>query len=86
MTTYDYYSIPLRMGILIFVLSCAAMGNMVLSLADVLNGSAFKCLIALWTLVGFVGLDISKNGIRQWRRQAREQASLLRAGAEFADW
>jgi len=86
MTTYDYYSIPFRMGILISMLSCVAIGNVLLHLADVLNGAPFKCLIALWVLVGFVGLDIAKNGIRQWRRQTREQASLLRAGAELAEW
>jgi hypothetical protein len=82
MTTYDYYSIPLRVGILILVLSCAAIGNMALSLADVMNGTAFKCVIALWTLVGFVGLDISKNGFCQLRRQIRQQSSLLRPGGE----
>ena len=84
MTIYEYYSIPFRMGILILVLSCAAIGNMALSLGDAMDGTTFKCVFAMWTLVGFVGLDISKNGFRQWRRQIRLQASLLRPEGEFA--
>ena len=84
MTTYDYYSIPLRMGILILVLSCVAIANMALSLSDVMDANAFKCVIALWTFVGLIGMDISKNGIRQWRRHMRQlecqpQSSLLRS-------
>ena len=80
MTTYDYYSIPLRMGLLILVLSCAAMGNMVLSFVDWMDGSSFKCIFAFWVLLGCVGLDISKNGVRQWRREIRQKASELRLG------
>ncbi|MFQ3225838.1 MAG: hypothetical protein ACI8Z5_002104 [Lentimonas sp.] len=84
MTTYDYNSIPGRLGILIVVLSVLAIGNMALSLVDVMDGTAFKCVIALWTLVGFFGLDIAKNGYLQWRRQIRQQSLLLRPGGEFA--
>ena len=68
MTTYDYYSIPLRIGILMVVLSCSAIANMILHLSDVMDINAFKCIIAMWALVGVFGIDITKNGIRQRRR------------------
>ena len=85
MTTYDYYSISLRIGILIVVLSCVAIANMVLSLSDVMDANLFKCVVASWSLFGLVGSDISKNGIRQWRRQVRlasEQAKSLLVQSE----
>jgi hypothetical protein len=87
MTTYDYYSIPLRMGLLILVLACVAIANMALSLGDVMDSNTFKCVIAMWTLLGCVGMDISKNGFRHWKRQMSllkyQAQSLLRAENEI---
>lgn len=88
MTTYDYYSISLRMGILILVLSCAAITNMIVHLSGVMEVNTFKCVVALWCFVGCIGIDISKNGIRQWRRKVRQfkcqpQSSLLKSEGEF---
>lgn len=79
MTTYDYYSIPLRMGVLILVLSCAAIANVTMNLSDVMAANTFKCVLAMWTLLGLVGIDISKNGIRQWRRQVRQIECLTQS-------
>ena len=76
------------MGLLILVLACAAIANMAVSLGDAMDANAFKCVIAMWALLGCVGIDISKNGIRQWRRQIcllkyQAQSSLLRPEGEL---
>lgn len=75
------------MGLLILVLACAAIANMALSLGDVMDANAFKCVIAMWALLGCVGMDISKNGFRQWKHQMRllkrQAQSLLRSEDEF---
>ena len=74
MTTYDYYSIPFRIGILVMLLSCLAIGNLVMYLQDAMSSSAFKCLIALWALLGLVAVDIAKNAIRRQRYEKNRRS------------
>lgn len=70
MTTFDYYSISPRFGLLLFVLSCSALINHIIYLDGVMGANSFKCIFAIWSLIGMISIDIVKNGIRQWRRQA----------------
>lgn len=71
MTTYEYYSIPFRTGLLILILACLAIANLIFYLQDVMSANYFKFFVAAWALVGCIATDISKNAYLQWRNNKR---------------
>ncbi|HAV13962.1 MAG TPA: hypothetical protein DCX06_10810 [Opitutae bacterium] len=77
MTTYDYRSIPFRLGLLLILLSCLALINLWIHLQGAMSVNVFKAIIAIWILVGGVGIDVVRNHLKRLRNQRNKNKAMV---------